>query len=114
MDSLMNVSPGAIIWTIINFCIVLFIILKFGAGPIIKGLKAREDKINKEISDAEEANREAKELLAEAQGKIDNAQKEMAEIVAKGRKQAEEQIAKATDEADRAKRQKVEDAARDV
>lgn len=114
MDALLSVDPGAIIWTVVNFLIFFFIIAKFGGKAIKEGLKAREDKITNEIADAERNNMEAKKLLEEAQAKIDNAQKEMAEIVAKGRKQAEENMQKANEEAEAVKKKKLEDAVKEI
>ncbi len=114
MDSLLDVNPGAIIWTIINFLVFFFIIFKMGGKAIVKGLKEREDNINKEINDAEAANKKAQEILVQAQEKIDNAQKEMAEIVAKGRKQAEDIVHKAAEDADKVKQAKIEESLREI
>jgi F-type H+-transporting ATPase subunit b len=114
MDSVMNVDPGLVFWTLINFGIFLFLLLKFGAKPIINALNTREESINNSISEAEKANAEAKKLFAESQKKLDKAQQEMAEIIAKGREQAELHIRKAADEAEKVKRQKVEEAAREI
>jgi F-type H+-transporting ATPase subunit b len=114
MESLLNVSPGAIIWTIINFCIFLFIIVKFGGKPILNGLKARENRIINEIQEAENKNENAKQLLMQAQEKIDSAQKDMLEIISKGKKQAEDYIHKAAEEAERIKRVKVQEAIQEI
>jgi F-type H+-transporting ATPase subunit b len=114
MDNVMNVDPGLVIWTLINFGIFLFILLKLGTKPIIKALNSREDGIKNSIEEAEKANAEAKNLLAESQKKLDKAQQEMAEIIAKGREQAELHIRKAAEEAEKVKRQKVEEAAREM
>ena len=114
MESVLNVSPGLMIWTLFNFLIVLFLVVKFGVKPIVNGLRAREDGINEAIASAEKANLEAQELLKESQEKLRNAQSEMSEIIQKGRVQAEEIVKKAADEAERVKKQKVDEAARDI
>lgn len=114
MDSLLSVNPGTIIWTIVNFSIFLFLILRFGLKPILNSLNAREDKINSAIENAEKANSEAAKLLRESQDKLDSAQKEMMEIIAKGKQQAEMIIQKAAEEADRVKSQKVADALKEI
>lgn len=111
---LLSVNPGAIIWTIINFSIFLFLIIKFGAKPIINGIKAREEKIAGDLSSAEKANEDAKKILADAQSRIDNAQKEMADIIANGRKQADDLIAKAKDEAEAVKRNKLQETVQEI
>ena len=77
MDSLLNVNPGLIIWTIINFLIFLFIILKFGSKPIMNGLKAREERINSAIETAEKTKLEAEKLFLESEKRINSAKEEM-------------------------------------
>jgi len=114
MDSLLNVNPGLIIWTIINFLIFLFIIIKFGAKPIMNGLKAREERINSAIETAEKTKLEAEKLFLESEERINSAKEEMSQIVAKGRHSAEEIIKKATDEADSLKKTKLDDAIREI
>jgi F-type H+-transporting ATPase subunit b len=114
MDNLLNVSPGLMIWTIVNFLILLLLLLKLGVKPIVNSLKAREERINGAIDSAENANSEAQKLLRESQDKLDNAQREMGEIIQKGREQAEAQIRKATEEANKVKREKVEEAKREI
>ncbi len=114
MDSLLNLPHGLMFWTVVNFGIFLFIIIKFGGKSIIKALNDREDSINKAISDAEEANREAKKLLSESKEKIENAQQEVAEILAKGRLQSEALIRKTSEDADKVKQQKIEEAIKEI
>ena len=58
--------------------------------------------------------KKAQEILVQAQEKIDNAQKEMAEIVAKGRKQAEDIVHKAAEDADKVKQAKIEESLREI
>ena len=114
MENLLNVSPGLMIWTLINFFLLLLLLIKFGVKPILNGIKSREEGIRINIENANKANQEAKELLKESQEKLQSAQKEMSEIVHKGRIQAEELINKATEEAERVKKQKVEEAKKEI
>lgn len=114
MDSLLSVKPGLVFWTAVNFGIFLFLALKFGLGSILKGLRSREDHIRESIESAEKSNAEAKALLEEAQKKIDGAQKEMSDIIAKGRQQADLHISKASEEAEQIKKQKLEDAMKQI
>ena len=114
MEGVMNVDPGLVFWTLINFGIFLFILLKLGTKPIIKALNNREETIKNSIEDTEKANSEAKKFLEESQKKLDEAQREMSEIIAKGREQAEQNIRKATEEAEKVKKQKVEEATREI
>jgi F-type H+-transporting ATPase subunit b len=114
MESIMNIDPGLIVWTLVNFGIFLLILLKFGTKPIINALTARENSIKESIESAENARDEAKKLMLQSEEKIANAQKEMMEIISKGREQSEKLIQKATEEADAIRRQKVEDAQREI
>ena len=101
-------------WTIINFGIFLFLIIKFGGKGIINALNERENSINKAIADAETANREALKLLNESKEKIENAQQEVALILAKGREQSEAIIRKTTEDAEKVKQAKLEEAIREI
>ncbi len=114
MDSLLSVDPGAIIWTIVNFLIFLLIVSKLGSKAITKALKDRETKITQDIEDAEKTNQEAKKYLDDAHKKIESAQKEMGEIVAKGRQQAEKIIQDASDEANQIKKKKLDEAVGEI
>lgn len=114
MDSLLSVNPGLLIWTMINFGIFLFLMIKFGGKAMTAGLKAREDRIRDQIEGAEAANAKAVELLKESQAKIDSAQGEVAAILTKGKEQAEAQIRKASEEADKVKKEKLADTLREI
>ena len=114
MDSLLNLPHGLMFWTIINFGIFLFLIIKFGGKGIINALNERENSINKAIADAETANREALKLLNESKEKIENAQQEVALILAKGREQSEAIIRKTTEDAEKVKQAKLEEAIREI
>ena len=114
MDALLSVKPGLLIWTVINFGLFLFLLNKFGGKPIANALKSREQKIADAIAAAEAANAKAEALLIESTAKIDSAQAEVAQMLAKGREQAEAQIKRATEEADKVKREKLEDAKNEI
>ena len=111
---ILSVSPGLIFWTLLNFLIFLFLIIKFGAKPISNALQSREETIQKNIDDAAQANENAKALLEESEVKMNSARQEMAEIVSKGRSQAEEIVRKATEDADKVKQQKIEEAKNEI
>lgn len=114
MDSLLNLPHGLMFWTIINFGIFLFLVIKFGGKGIIKALNERENNINQAIANAENANREAQKLLNESKEKIENAQQEVALILAKGREQSEAIIRKTSEDAEKVKQQKIEEAIKEI
>lgn len=114
MDSLVNVNPGLMIWTIVNFLIFLFLLVRFGAKPISNSLKAREEHIDMNIKNAEKINQEAQKLLNETQQKLKEAQNEMMNIVQKGKQQADDLIRKATEEAEKIRKEKLDDATKEI
>ena len=96
---------GNAVWTVVIFGTVLFVLGKFAWGPIINGLKQREDFIRESLTKAK-ADREAAEAQLKAyEERLNQARSEATKIVEEGRRDAEvvkariEQQAK--DEADK-------------
>lgn len=114
MDSLLNLPHGLMFWTIINFGLFLFLLIKFGGKSIIKAINSREDTIQKQIDDAQNANSEALKLLQESKAKIENAQQEVVQIIQKGKDQAEANLRKNLEEADKIKQNKIEEATKEI
>ncbi len=114
MENLVSVNPGLMIWTIVIFTIFFLLIAKFGAKPIANALNQREKNINDAIDNANNANIVAQENLKKTQDKLDDAQREMAEIIATARAQGEKQLKKASEEADLLKHQKLQDATKEI
>ena len=77
------------IWTAVVFLVLLAILWKFAWGPIIQGLDRRENGIADQISRAEEANQQARELLRQYEEKLAGSQDEVREILAQARGDAE-------------------------
>ncbi len=113
MDAL-SVKPGLFIWQIINFIVLMLILGKFAIPAIMKSLKEREDGIQNNIDEAKKINAEAVETLKVSQLKIDDAYKDVAAIVAKGKEQANIIIQNANNEAEAIKKQKLVDALREI
>ncbi len=78
------------IWTAVVFLCLLAILWKFAWKPIAQGLDKRESGIADQIAQAEAANQQAKELLAEHQRKLAAAGDEVRGILGQGRRQAEQ------------------------
>jgi F-type H+-transporting ATPase subunit b len=114
MPAFLEMSPGLIIWTLINFTIFVFIIGKFFYKPMRQGLEAREQSIADAITNAEKANTEAMTILRESKEKIAGAQQEMMAIVREGKTQAEAMVRKAAEEAEVVKQQKLAESAREI
>jgi F-type H+-transporting ATPase subunit b len=114
MDSLLQVNPGTIIWTMINFGIFAFIIGKFGWKPIIAALSEREKSIHDAIVRAEEANVSAQKTLSDIDQRIRTSEVEAKKIVDDARNQAQGMMQTATEAADKIKHQKVAEAAAEI
>lgn len=114
MDTIMDVNPGLLIWSVINFAIILFILAKFAFPAMKKSLQDREENIRKNIDEANALNEKAQKLLQESQEKLDNAQKEVSEILSNAKTKADENIQKAIDEAEKSKKQILEDANKEI
>lgn len=114
MDSILNIPHGLVFWTVINFGIFLFLLIKFGGKGIVNAIKAREESIQHAIDSADAANKNAQKLLVESQEKLDNTQAQVAEMISKGREQAEMHIKKAAEEAEKVKKAKIQDALKEI
>ena len=104
-----ELSPfsGAIadaVWTIIAFVVLLVVLWKLAWKPILVALNARQEHIEKQITDAEHTRKEAERILAEYNKKLENAESQGETIIAahldKAERQAKEIIDGAKDKAD--------------
>lgn len=98
-----ELNPSTIIWAIINFLVILFILYKFGYGPVLNLLDSRREEIANNISVAERNRAESEALLKEYQEKIAASRQEAQDIVARATKAGEEErtaiLAQSRDEA---------------
>ncbi len=114
LGDLLSVAPGSILWTILTFLILLVVLWKFAWGPIIKGLEAREHKINGAIDQAQKDREDAARLLRDYEEKLKKLSEEVNERLAKADKQATERIEKATEEAREKSEQMLERAKEEI
>jgi F-type H+-transporting ATPase subunit b len=114
MDGVLSVSPGLIIWTIVNFTIFAFILGKFAWKPLTTALTARERSIEESITRAEKASEEATRVMKENEVKMAKAQQEMSEIVRQGREEAQAKVQAALQEAEKVKEQKMNEARTEI
>jgi len=78
------------IWTAVVFLVLLAILWKFAWRPIAEALDKREQRIADQIGAAEQANTEARQILAEYQAKLAGSEAEVREILDRGRREAED------------------------
>ena len=77
------------ITTLIVFALLLAVLGKYAWGPIASGLKQREDKIRKDIADAEAARARAEQTLRDYSAKLASAENEVRELINKATADAE-------------------------
>lgn len=114
MEKILQVDPGLMLWTIFNFLIFLGIILKFGTKPLVNGLRSREKSIQDAIEKAEQASKDAQEVLALSHEKIKSTQKEISEMLNQAKQQGDMLKTKAADEAEFVKKQKIDEAVKEI
>ncbi len=114
MDSLLEISPGLMIWTIINFLLFMLIIYKFGGKTIVDAIKSREERIQKNIDLALNKLEAAEMREKEATVKLEEANKELTDALGKARDQGNQIIQQAQEEANRIKQAKLNEAIRDI
>ena len=118
---LYDTSQGIVtgIVTIVIFALLVVILRKYAWGPILSGLKAREEKIRKDIADAEAARAKAEATLREYNQQLATAEQKTRDMLAAATRDAENlatQIrARAQQEAEETKERAIKDidAARD-
>lgn len=96
----LDMKTGEAIWNLIIFLIVLAILAKFVFPVIRDGLKAREEKLEGDLTAAEKARADAEASLEEYQSKIAEAQKEAQKVVEEAKKGAEQVAAKVKSDAE--------------
>jgi len=107
-----NFQIAPFIATFILFGIVLWILNKYAWPPIVKGLQSREDKIRKEIEDAERSRKQAQSALeqyeqalsqarAEAQKILESAKDQQLKLTAEMKSQTQRDIVAMRDQAAR-------------
>ncbi|MEM1356028.1 MAG: F0F1 ATP synthase subunit B [Planctomycetota bacterium] len=86
----LNLKYGEAIWNLLVFLIVLALLAKFVFPVIRDGLKAREQKLEGDLTAAEQAKAEAQASVAEYKQKIAEAQKQAQAVVEEAKKTAEQ------------------------
>ncbi|NLX18917.1 MAG: ATP synthase F0 subunit B [Desulfobulbus sp.] len=76
-------------WRIVNFLALVVILVKFGAKPIVNGLRGRQERIREELNDLVARRDEAERSYKEFEAKLAGMEKEMERIVERAIAQAE-------------------------
>jgi F-type H+-transporting ATPase subunit b len=112
--ALLTFDPGAAIWSIIVFVLLLIALRAAAWKPILRVLAEREQFIEKSIADAKHEREQAARLLADYQARLEKAHQEGAAIVADGRREATVVARKIQDQARREAEEIVARARREI
>lgn len=109
-----DINTGLIFWTLLVFILLLALLWRFAWPTILKSVEEREQRIQKQLDEAERARVAAVQLLEEHRRLVATARTEAQELVAKAKalaqKEREGLLAKAREEQD----QLIERARRDI
>jgi len=76
-------------WTLLWFGLLLVVLWKLAWKPLLKGLQARQDHIQKEIDDAEKTHQQDQQVLSEYRSKLADAERQGRDIINQRVKQAQ-------------------------
>ena len=95
-----DITTGPILWTIINFVILLALLGKLGWKPITEALAKREQAINDAVQQAERARADAEKMIADNRAAMAKAESEAQELLRESRDYAEKVRSEAMGKAD--------------
>lgn len=76
MDALLTPAFGSVVWATVSFLVVLFLLRKMAWGPILQGLKDREEEIEGALNSAKEARAEIQNLQSDNERLLQEARAE--------------------------------------
>jgi F-type H+-transporting ATPase subunit b len=97
--SLITPDFGLLFWMTLIFGIVFFVLAKFGFPLITDMVKKRSDRIETSLRQAEEADRQLKEMAAEHKRMLEEARKEQARILNEAAAAGEKLVQEAKEQA---------------
>lgn len=110
----LDIQTGPILWTILNFLILLLLLGKIAWKPIMKALDARESTINDALNRAEMAKSEAERILLENQSALRKAEEESQRVLRESREHAERMQADTMQKAQDESRRLLEQANKEI
>ena len=113
-NALISVTPGLMIWTIVCFLIALFVLKKYAFGPIQKMIDERREQIRRSIEEADNARKEARQLLEEHKALMQEARGEAEQIIAEARKTRESMELRMREETEAERQRRLEETRREI
>lgn len=81
-------SLSEVLWTLLNFSVLLWVLHRFLYKPLLGAISAREKEIEDALKQAAEDRAEAERLRKDFESQINNAQREAQEIIGKATRAA--------------------------
>jgi F-type H+-transporting ATPase subunit b len=110
----LDIQSGPILWTIVNFLILLLLLRAVAWKPILKALETRENTINDALNRAEAAKADAERILAENQKALLKAEEESQKVLRESRDYAERLQSEASQKAQVESRRLLEQAHQEI
>jgi F-type H+-transporting ATPase subunit b len=98
-DSLIDVVPGLMVWTLVTFLIVLYVLRRFAFRRIQRLIEQRRDRIREALDEADKAREEARQLRELTAKEREEARAERDRVLEEARRQGQEQLRRAREEA---------------
>ena len=95
MDALLTPAFGSVVWATVSFLVVLFLLRKMAWGPILQGLKDREEEIEGALNSAKEARAEIQNLQSDNERLLQEARAERDGMLRDARDMADKLVADA-------------------
>jgi F-type H+-transporting ATPase subunit b len=111
---LTKVIPGLMIWTIGFFIVVLVVLKRFAFGPVQKAIDERRQRIVDAINEADNARKEARNLLEQHRQLIGEAKGQAEEILADARRVADSQRERVREETEEDRQRRLEETRRQI
>jgi F-type H+-transporting ATPase subunit b len=86
---MLNFSLGNILFQLVVFLILMLIVSKFAARPVLEMMKKRQDHIDQQLKSAEESQKQAQALLEEQRAELKKTREEASLIIESEKKRAE-------------------------
>ena len=99
MEALLNTALGTVLWSTISFLVVLVLMRRLAWGPILQGLKDREEEIDGALNKAKEARAEIENLQADNERLLQEARAERDGMLRDARDMADKLVSDAKQQA---------------
>jgi len=111
---MLELNPGLIVWTIVTFVIVLIILRALAWKPLLGALTDREEKIRSSLVHAEEAQKQAQQLLEDHKRQLALAEEQSQRVIKEGREMGERLKSEILEKANASSRHMIDQAQEEI